>query len=88
MPAYRYLVRGVVQGVGFRYFVLRHANVLGVRGYAHNREDGLLEVVAEAPEAALEELERLLRQGPAFAEVAGVERDAMEPRGDRGFEIR
>ena len=47
VPAYRYVVHGRVQGVGYRYFVLRQAEVLGVAGFARNRADGSVEVLAE-----------------------------------------
>jgi acylphosphatase len=88
VPAYRYLVQGRVQGVGYRYFVLRQASQIGVCGFARNRPDGSVEVVAEGGEAALAELEARLREGPAFSEVGNVEREAIEPRGDSGFHIR
>jgi acylphosphatase len=88
VPAYRYIVRGRVQGVGYRYFVLRQADVLGVAGFARNRADGSVEVVAEGSDEALSDLERRLREGPAFAAVEGVEREAIAPRGDAGFHIR
>jgi acylphosphatase len=88
VPAYCYLVQGRVQGVGYRYFVLRQASQLGVSGFARNRADGAVEVVAEGSEAALADLESRLREGPAFSEVSGVEREAIEPRGGSGFHIR
>jgi acylphosphatase len=88
VPAFRYLVRGRVQGVGYRYFVLRQANELALGGFAGNRADGSVEVVAEGSEEALAELEGRLRQGPAFAAVDEVEREAIAPRGDAGFHIR
>jgi acylphosphatase len=88
VPAYRYSVRGSVQGVGYRYFVLRQASVLGVCGYARNLADGSVEVVAEGTENALRALEDRLREGPSFAEVNGLEREPIPPRGDSGFEIR
>ena len=88
MPAYRYLVRGRVQGVGYRYFVLRQAGALGVTGFARNRADGAVEVVAEGTDDALAGLEGRLREGPAFAEVTDVERETIEPRGDAGFHVR
>ncbi len=56
MPAYRYVVRGVVQGVGYRYFVLRQAVTLGLAGYARNCGDGSVEVVAEGEARALADL--------------------------------
>jgi len=88
MVAYRYIVRGRVQGVGYRYFVLRQADALGVSGFARNLQDGSVEVVAEAAEGVLGDLEERLREGPSFASVSGVEREAIAPRGAEGFHIR
>ena len=88
MPAYRYTVVGRVQGVGYRYFVLRLAERLGVTGFARNRPDGSVEVVAEGSESVLEEVAAELEQGPAFASVTAVQREAISPRGDTGFHIR
>jgi len=88
VPAYRYVVRGRVQGVGYRYFVLRQAEALGVSGFARNLPDGAVEIVAEGGEAALADFEARLREGPAFAEVADVEREAGPDRGSSGFHIR
>jgi acylphosphatase len=69
-----FLVSGMVQGVGFRRFVARHARSLGLSGYARNLPDGRVEVVVSGPEAALPDLEQLLRTGPAYAQVDKVER--------------
>ena len=88
MPAYRYVVQGRVQGVGYRYFVLRQAEALGVSGFARNLADGAVEVLAEGTGAALADFEARLREGPAFAEVASVEREASPDRGSSGFHIR
>lgn len=88
MAAYRYVVRGRVQGVGYRYFVLREAGALGVSGFARNLPDGQVEVMAEGPEGALADLEERLREGPSFASVSGVEREEVAHRGDSGFHIR
>ena len=88
MPAYRYVVRGRVQGVGYRYFVLRQADAVGVSGFARNLPDGAVEVLAEGTDAALADFEARLREGPAFAEVASVEREATPDRRSSGFHIR
>jgi acylphosphatase len=88
MPAYRYSVNGRVQGVGYRYFVLREAESLGITGFARNLPDGRVEVVAEGPEEALARFEARLREGPAFASVTSVERVDAPARGDAGFHIR
>lgn len=66
-------VRGSVQGVGFRYFVVERALSLGLRGYARNVSDGSVEVLAQGGRPALESLLALLRRGPAAAEVKEVE---------------
>jgi len=82
------VVRGRVQGVGYRYFVMREAERLGIAGFVRNLPDGGVEVVAEGTDAAMRDLEEGLREGPAFSQVEGVEREAIASRGDRGFHIR
>jgi acylphosphatase len=72
----KFLVSGMVQGVGFRWFVARHARSLGLAGYARNLPDGRVEVVVSGPEESLPKLEQLLRAGPAHAQVEGVERSS------------
>lgn len=85
----RFLVFGMVQGVGFRWFVARHARALGLTGFARNLPNGAVEVVVSGPEEALPALERLLQAGPASAEVERVERtpgpEAL-PAG-KGFDV-
>lgn len=88
MAAYRFTVTGRVQGVGYRYFVLQQARGLGITGFARNEADGSVVVVAEGPEDALESLGQRLREGPSFSAVGSVEREAIESRGDSGFDIR
>ncbi len=65
-------VRGRVQGVGFRYFAIEQAMMLGLRGYARNARDGSVEVLAQGPRPALERLLSRLRQGPPAAYVSEV----------------
>ncbi|HNR38103.1 MAG TPA: acylphosphatase [Acidobacteriota bacterium] len=77
MPT-RFEVSGLVQGVGYRYFVYRQAVHLGLRGFVRNQPDGSVEVVAEGTPDALRELEDLLRRGPAHAQVTRVVRCPLE----------
>ncbi|HEX3276622.1 MAG TPA: acylphosphatase [Gemmatimonadales bacterium] len=91
MSVVRFLVSGQVQGVGFRWFVARHARQLGLAGYARNLGDGGVEVVVTGEGEAVAELEALLRRGPAHARVETVDR--AEPAEDtsvpqRSFDIR
>lgn len=73
MTRRRWVVRGVVQGVGFRWFVSRQAARLGLRGWVSNLRDGTVEVVGEGPGAALDALREALARGPAGASVERVE---------------
>jgi acylphosphatase len=88
----RFVVSGHVQGVGFRWYVARHARGLGLAGYARNMADGRVEVVATGGDAAaMARLEVLLRTGPTGATVESVERedrqdDPQVPTGS--FDIR
>lgn len=86
----RYLIRGRVQGVGFRYFVLRCAAALGVVGWTRNLPDGRVEVVAVGESAALEALEGQLQQGPPHAQVEAVEKSYVSDDMTvyKAFEIR
>jgi len=90
VAAARFLVHGRVQGVGFRWFVLREAERLGVRGVARNLPDGAVEVIAEGTEQALKALERVVRRGPAMARVEGVEKLDLphDVRIPNRFEVR
>jgi len=72
MHARHYLVRGQVQGVGYRYFALDAAERLGIKGYVRNLPTGDVEVHAEADEAALAAFKRVLEQGPRMARVTEV----------------
>ena len=73
MTGRRYLVSGMVQGVGFRRFVARHAEQLGLVGLVRNRPDGRVEVEAAGPVDRLAALEELLWKGPRFSNVTKVE---------------
>ncbi len=84
------IVRGRVQGVGYRMFVLEHAQRLGLTGYVRNLPDGEVEVVAEGDEDALHALLAHLHRGPLGAIVREVETYWSEPTGefDRFFIAR
>jgi acylphosphatase len=82
-------VHGRVQGVGFRWFVRRQAEHLGIVGWVANRADSAVEVVAEGPRATLDMLESRLREGPLAASVASVDLMHEPARGNLvGFEVR
>ena len=83
-----YRVRGRVQGVGFRYFVERAANGLGLTGWVRNRDDGDVEVYAAGDSGQLSELAGMLWKGPRWAEVRGVDESEAPLEQHQGFFIR
>lgn len=82
-------VRGRVQGVGFRYHVMREARRLGLGGWVANEADGSVRAVIEGPAAALDRIEEALRSGPPGALVDEVSAVRMPSTGGfDGFAIR
>ncbi|MFU8827536.1 MAG: acylphosphatase [Brevefilum sp.] len=75
-------VEGRVQGVGFRFFVVKAAQEQGLQGWVRNRYDGRVEVVAEGSLSALSRLLADLRRGPLSAQVTKVDYAFEEARGD------
>jgi acylphosphatase len=73
MERLRAVVHGAVQGVGFRYFILRKGQELGLNGWVRNNDDGTVELVAEGPRKALERLNEAAAEGPRMARVQRVE---------------
>jgi acylphosphatase len=71
--ACRFLVRGRVQGVGFRWFVEREAHILGIAGWVRNNTDGTVEVLAQGTTEQLTALRTRLQDGPRAARVDGVQ---------------
>jgi acylphosphatase len=85
----RAVVRGEVQGVGFRWSVQRQAGELGLTGYAENLPDGSVRVEAEGDPDRLDQLEAYLRQGPRWAEVESLDVQRVPATGEfRGFGAR
>ena len=88
--AVQFLVRGRVQGVGFRWFAMREATRLKLMGYVRNLPDGSVEVCAQGTPAALDALAAALANGPPAGRVAGVEKQELPHEIDLGnsFEIQ
>ena len=76
------IAAGLVQGVGYRWFVARHAERLGLSGYVRNLWDGTVEVEAEGEKALLEDLIRELRVGPRSARVTDLRVEWKTPAPD------
>lgn len=79
MATKRVVLRGRVQGVGFRYFVLQGARELDVRGTVRNRTDGSVEAFLQADEESrVESLIDRMREGPPAARVDSVDAESVE----------
>ena len=85
--ARRYVIKGRVQGVGFRYFVERVASQLGVGGWTRNLEDGGVEVYAVGTPEKLAELTGYLWKGPRLSDVRGVEEMEAATQDYKDFRI-
>lgn len=85
----RYIVSGLVQGVGFRYHTYKQAVRIGLTGWVRNLAGGEVEIVACGGEGGLADLEGWLDHGPPAAQVRGVESEEMAAApGFREFSIR
>lgn len=83
------IIRGRVQGVGFRYFVLSAAMEIHLKGWVRNRRDGSVEVLAEGTKENLEKLFRALQRGPSSSNVTDVDPEWGDASGEFSrFEIR
>jgi acylphosphatase len=74
-----YLIKGRVQGVGFRWFVHREAAALDLHGWVRNTESGHVEVVAAGEEADLKQLRALLSKGSRGSRVDAIEQRDLDP---------
>ncbi len=82
-------VKGRVQGVGFRYFVLSEATRLGLTGWVSNEQDGTVHCVAEGPRDDLDVFLEAIKEGPALAIVEYVAEDWLPYTGHWGtFGVR
>jgi len=79
IQARRFLIRGRVQGVGFRWFVEREAHILQIAGWVRNNHDGSVEVLAMGTREQLAGLRMRLQEGPRAARVDHVEESEAKP---------
>lgn len=79
--ARKFVISGLVQGVGFRFFAQRSAARHQVRGYVKNLEDGRVEALAEGHEKSVEEFKHDLTAGPTYSKVDHLEETVLDPSG-------
>ncbi len=88
MSTKHFIVKGRVQGVGFRWFVEREAGMLGLAGWVRNTDDGTVEVLASGSEEQLESFRTKLKQGPRAARVDSVDESSADaPKDLKSFSI-
>lgn len=88
MIARRFIVKGRVQGVGFRFFAIRAARRLGITGTVRNLADGNVEAIAEGTPDAVADFRAELRRGPSYSQVISVEEIQLQPTGRyTGFDV-
>ena len=79
------MVHGMVQGVGYRDWMVREARRLGLSGWVRNRADGGVEAVVAGPEPAVQALLTACRRGPLLARVDSLEESFFEEAVEEGF---
>jgi len=77
--ARKFLISGVVQGVGYRFFTQRAAARHQVLGYVRNLEDGRVEALAEGGSQSVEDFKHELLTGPSYSKVEEIEETVLEP---------
>ena len=77
--ARKFLINGLVQGVGFRFFAQRAAARHQVLGYVKNLEDGRVETVAQGDEKSVKDFMEDMNAGPFYARVEDIEETVLEP---------
>ncbi len=83
------IIYGVVQGVGFRYFVLGQALKAAISGFVRNLPDGTVEIEAEGAEDDLDQFIESIKSGPPGAVVKEIEIERKRYTGEyRGFNIK
>jgi acylphosphatase len=87
VAAKRLILRGRVQGVGFRAWLAAQAAAFGIDGWVRNRPDGAVEALLSGETDAVEELARLCRRGPRLAEVTSIMEELAEPPETPGFRL-
>lgn len=87
---YHIFVSGRVQGVGYRRFAQKQAELRYLSGWTRNLWDGQVEIQVSGPESDLDEYCEVLKEGPAFSQVREVviRNIEMEPAANQGFEIK
>ncbi len=78
MKTYIFKIYGYVQGVGFRYYTFKKANLLDIKGYVKNMSDGSVYVEAQGDEEKIKMFKEYLKKGPIYSEVKEIKENIVE----------
>jgi len=87
MKTERFLISGMVQGVGFRQYVYTYCKKMGIKGFVKNLSNGNVECVASGPDIEIDRLYNALKKGPSMGRIENVSRESVEAN-FLDFEIR
>lgn len=87
MTTYHFIVKGIVQGVGFRFFTYANAKKLKINGWVRNLDSGDVEVEAQGTYEAIEIFRTSLKRGPMFSKVSALEESTLQREEFHSFEI-
>ncbi len=85
MIAKRLVITGLVQGVGYRDWMVARAREIGLSGWVRNLPDGSVEALIAGDTPGVEEMQRQCRRGPARATVVSITEDLADPPAENGF---
>lgn len=88
MKAYHFILRGRVQGVGFRFFVQNTARQLGISGWVRNNMDGSVETIFQGPPSNCRLFIEQIKTGPQMALVTGTQEEIMDLPPFENFTIK
>jgi acylphosphatase len=88
MAALKVRIKGRVQGVGYRYWVVRQAGLIGIDGWVRNRRDGSVEAVLSGASDAMRQMVESCREGPPMARVTGIRETPHDGPVEAGFHTR
>lgn len=87
MTTYHFIVKGRVQGVGFRYFTYANAKKLKINGWVRNLDSGDVEVEAQGSYESIERFRTSLKKGPMFSKVSALEESTLQREEFKSFEV-
>lgn len=88
MKTYKMILRGRVQGVGFRFFTWRQANQHHIQGWVRNNHDGSVEIWAQGEEGDMESFIGQIQEGPSAAKVTDLKKEVVEHEPFESFQIK